>query len=235
MSRIEKTASETDSSFFSSLFTSATSSTILSRISVNATSSFSKVVIKGRRSSWVAPGSTNCSLVLEDWFTGGVLYTRLSTNRFTEKSTSLNRSNDVAIKNCNLNNYRSDMTFDRVTSLFFANSAVNFISSQLLLANPSLVLNSISIRVSRVGVGLARYRGVLHAAYTILSIQAMVSNSQREKRVASLALALTSAAQCCLDWALFWSGVYWVLPVAVIDGSLAVANAAFFLTEKPQR
>ena len=123
------------------------------------------------------------------------------------------------------------MNFDRSSLLFLFNSGTHLISSQILLANPSSLLRALNIRTSPLAIGLARYRGTLQVAFAIMSIQGMVSSNRKERRVSALSLALTSMAQCCMDWAMVWSGVYLALPIAVVDGVLAAANLGYYLSE----
>ena len=53
----------------------------------------------------------------------------------------------------------------------------------------------------------------------------------KEKRTTALVLGMAGCAQFCLDWALLvQAGLYYMLPIAVIDGGLAVANLVFYLT-----
>lgn len=123
------------------------------------------------------------------------------------------------------------MNFDHSSLLFLFNSASNFIGSQILLANPDGLLRFMNVRNGAIAVGLARYRGTMQVAFTLMSIQGMVSSNRREKRVTALSLALTSAAQCCMDWAMVWSGIYLALPVAIVDGILSAINIGYYLSE----
>ena len=123
------------------------------------------------------------------------------------------------------------MNYDQSSLLFLLNTASNLVSSQLLLANPGWLLGMLRVQKTAMAIGLARYRGTIHVAFTIMSIHGMVSSNRRERRMAALSLALTSIAQCCMDWALIWSGAVLALPVALVDGVVAAANIGYYLSE----
>ena len=116
--------------------------------------------------------------------------------------------------------------------LFLANSTVNLFLSQLLLANPQLCLGTVLRlpNVSRTAIAMARYRGLLHLSSTIQSMTAMARHDHRNQanRTMALGLALSGLAHCCLDWVLVWSGVWMMLPFAILDGILVAANLSFY-------
>lgn len=82
---------------------------------------------------------------------------------------------------------------------------------------------------NRLARGMVRYRGGLHLAYLLLSLQGLLVHGFKERRVDALILGVSGVAQCCLDWMLLGHGMYYLLPVALIDTGLVAANLSYYL------
>jgi hypothetical protein len=127
------------------------------------------------------------------------------------------------------------MEFDQSRSLFLANASVNIIYSQLMLAKPRALLSIFRAPISKLAIGMVRYRGGLHLGYFILSIQGMLLGI-KEKRMASLILGIAGLSQFCLDWSLVrQSHLYHLIPIAIIDAAMAAVNLAYFISNAKTR
>jgi hypothetical protein len=123
------------------------------------------------------------------------------------------------------------MKIDQSRSLFLANASVNIIYTQLMLAQPRALLSIVNAPISKLAIGMVRYRGGLHLGYFILSIQGMLLGV-KEKRMASLILGIAGLSQFCLDCSLVAQAhLYHLIPIAMIDAVMAIANLAYFISK----